>query len=152
MTNVIIATDGGSRGNGDVNAVGGYGAILIYGEHRKEISEGFIGVTNNQMELLSVIKALKCLKFPCNVELYSDSKYVCDAINKNWLNSWASKGWVKSDRKEVANKELWQELLPLLEYHNVTFNWVKGHNGHPLNERCDELANIEMNKLQNGGL
>ena len=112
----------------------------------KELSGGEKATTNNRMELTGVIKGLTALKRPCRVILTTDSKYVCDSINKGWLYGWKKKGWIKSDKKPVLNVDLWEQLLPLLEKHEVTFNWVKGHAGHPENERCDKLA-VEQRDL-----
>ncbi len=144
---VIIGTDGASRGNGKENSVGAFGAVLICGNHKKEIGEAFEGVTNNRMELMAVVEALKLLKFPCEVELFSDSRYVCDAVNKNWLTSWDKRGWVNSSKQPVKNKELWQELLPLLRIHKISFNWVKGHADNELNNRCDQICNEKMDEF-----
>ena len=130
MKNVDIYTDGACSGN---PGKGGWGAVLVYGNTEKEISGGNSDTTNNRMELTAVIEALKMLKMPCNVTLTTDSKYVCDAINQQWVYSWKKNGWKKADKKPALNVDLWEELLPLLEIHNVTFNWVKGHNGHPYN-------------------
>ncbi len=137
MKNVTMYTDGACSGN---PGPGGYGVVLIYNQTVKELSEGFCDTTNNQMELLSVIRGLACLKESCKVTIYSDSKYVVDAINKGWLPSWERNGWRKSDRKEVANIPLWKELLREMERHETIFVWVKGHAGHEYNERCDKLA------------
>lgn len=137
MKEIQIYTDGACSGN---PGKGGWGAILVYNNHEKEISGGEESTTNNRMELTAVIEALKLLKEPCKVILTTDSKYVCDAINKGWLYSWKSNGWKKADKKPALNVDLWEKLLPLLEEHQITFNWVKGHNGHPYNERCDKLA------------
>lgn len=134
---VTIFTDGACSGN---PGPGGYGIVLKYGEHQKELSEGFADTTNNRMELLAVITALKSLKFSCQVDLYSDSKYVVDAVVKGWAKSWKAKGWRKSDKSPAKNTDLWEELLNLLEKHEVTFHWVKGHADNPFNNRCDELA------------
>ena len=112
----------------------------MYGEHKKELSGGEKQTTNNRMELTGVIEALRALKEPCIVELYSDSKYVIDAITKGWAVSWRAKGWRKADKSPALNVDLWEVLLGLLERHEVTFVWVHGHTGHPYNERCDELA------------
>ena len=152
MKKVTIYTDGGCRGNGKENNVGAYGIVLMHEKEdgtllKREISEGFRNVTNNQMELSAVIEALTLLKFPCEVDLYTDSKYVCDAINKKWLEGWVKKGWVNASKQPVKNKELWQMLIPLLQTHKVTFNWVKGHADNFYNNRCDELANLAMNKM-----
>ena len=144
MKNVDIYTDGACSGN---PGKGGGGAVLVYGNTEKEISGGNSDTTNNRMELTAVIEALKMLKMPCNVTLTTDSKYVCDAINQQWVYSWKKNGWKKADKKPALNVDLWEELLPLLEIHNVTFNWVKGHNGHPYNERCDSLAVNEYLKI-----
>ena len=140
---VKIYTDGAARGNPD--GPGGYGTILEYvdskGElHTKELSEGFQKTTNNRMELMAVIAGLEALNRPCNVELYSDSKYVVDAFNQHWIDSWIKKGWKRGKNEPVKNIDLWQRLLKAKEPHNVTFIWVKGHAGHLQNERCDVLA------------
>ena len=137
MKEINIYTDGACSGN---PGKGGWGAVLVYKGTEKEISGGSADTTNNRMELTAVIEALKQLKEVCNVTLTTDSKYVCDAISKGWVYSWKKNGWKKADKKPALNVDLWEELLPLLEKHNVTFNWVKGHNGHPYNERCDRLA------------
>lgn len=134
---VEIFTDGACSGN---PGPGGYGAILKYGEHIKELSGGEEQTTNNRMELTAVITALEALKEPCLVILTTDSKYVVDGIEKGWAKSWRENGWKKKDKKPALNPDLWGKLLDLLEVHEVKFNWVKGHAGHPENERCDELA------------
>jgi len=144
LKSVEIFTDGACSGN---PGAGGYGAILRYKDVTKEISGGEPHTTNNRMELLAVIEALTILKEPCKVTLTTDSRYVVDAIQKGWLKSWVSSNWRKNSKNPVKNIELWERLLPLLELHEVTFVWVKGHNGHPENERCDELAVIERNKF-----
>ncbi len=144
MKNVEIYTDGACSGN---PGKGGWGAVLVYGNNEKEISGADSDTTNNRMELTAVIEALKTLKFPCKVTLTTDSKYVCDAINKRWVYSWQEKGWKKADKKPALNVDLWEKLLELLEIHNVEFIWVRGHNGHPYNERCDRLAVNEYLKL-----
>ena len=140
---IKLYTDGAARGNPD--GPGGYGAVLEYVDtkgqlHIKELSQGYKKTTNNRMELSAVIEALKALKEPCEVYLTTDSKYVCDSITKGWVYNWEKNNWKKADKKPALNVDLWKALLPLLENHKVTFNWVKGHNGHPYNERCDELA------------
>lgn len=137
MKEVTLYTDGACSGN---PGPGGYGTVLIYKGTKKELSEGFPETTNNKMELLSVIVGLRCLKEKCKVEIYSDSKYVVDAINQGWLISWQANGWRKSDKKPVKNIELWEELLSLMEKHEITFHWVKGHDGNEYNEICDKLA------------
>jgi len=118
---------------------GGYGAILIYGKHRKEISEGFTLTTNNRMELLATIEALKLLTKPCQVELTTDSQYVKNGINQ-WIHNWRRNGWRTKDKKPVKNADLWQALDEVIKQHEVNWHWVKGHSGHPENERCDDLA------------
>ena len=156
MKDVVIYTDGASRGNGSENSLGAFGIVMMYKDskgntHTKEVKEFKMGATNNYMELGAVVHALKLLKCPCNVQLFTDSKYVCDAINRNWLSNWVAKGWVTSGRKPVANRELWEELLPLLTKHRVTFTWVKGHASNKYNNRCDELANIVIDEFLLGG-
>ena len=143
MKNVEIYTDGACSGN---PGPGGWGAVLIYNGVEKQLSGSEKETTNNRMELSAVITALKALKEPCNVTLTTDSKYVCDAINKGWLNSWQKNSWKKADKKPVLNIDLWQELLPLLAKHRGEFIWVKGHNGHKYNEICDKLAVAEYQK------
>ena len=137
MDNVTIYTDGACSGN---PGPGGWGAILMFGENMKEISGGKKDTTNNVMELTAVIEALKLLKRPCNVDLYSDSAYVVNAFLQNWILGWIKKGWINSNKDEVKNKELWQELVNLTKVHNVTFHKVKGHSDNEFNNRCDELA------------
>ena len=144
MKQVEIYTDGACRGN---PGKGGWGAILVYGKTEKELSGGDPMTTNNRMELTSVIEALSALKEPCRVTLTSDSKYVVDAIEKGWARSWQKNGWKKADRKPALNPDLWEKLLALLDKHEVTFVWVKGHDGHPYNERCDQLATTFADSL-----
>lgn len=141
---VEIFTDGACSGN---PGPGGYGAILRVGEHTKELSGGEAQTTNNRMELMGVISALSELKYPCDVILTTDSKYVVDSVTKGWARSWKARGWVKSDKKPALNADLWEKLLALLDIHNVKFVWVKGHAGHPENERCDKLAVMERDKF-----
>ena len=136
MKQVTIYTDGACSGN---PGPGGWGAILMYGENSKELSGGEKSTTNNRMELISVISALEALNQPCEVRLFTDSQYVANAINLGWLESWIKKGW-KRKGGEVKNPDLWIKLVPLLEKHNVTFVWVKGHADNQYNNRCDELA------------
>ena len=145
MKTVTIYTDGACSGN---PGPGGWGAILCYGPHQKEISGGEKNTTNNRMELTAVIKALELLKEPCTVELYSDSKYVIDALEKGWARGWRARGWVKSDKKPALNPDLWGRLLELCEYHTVRTHWVKGHAENPYNNRCDEMAVSEWQKLK----
>ena len=145
MKTVTIYTDGACSGN---PGPGGWGAILEYMGHEKELSGGEPNTTNNRMELTAVIKALQALKEPCTVELYSDSKYVLDALQKGWAVSWRKKGWIKSDKKPALNPDLWETLLSLVEKHDVRYHWVKGHASNPKNNRCDELAVNEWKRLK----
>lgn len=144
MKFVELFTDGACSGN---PGKGGWGAILRYQGREKELSGGERETTNNRMELTAVIKGLKALKEPCQVRLTSDSKYVIDAITKEWVYGWQRNGWRKADKKPALNVDLWEQLLPLLERHQVEFVWVKGHQGHPENERCDALAVGYYNNL-----
>ena len=137
MKHVDIYTDGACRGN---PGKGGWGAILVFGGVEKELSGGEAMTTNNRMELLGAIRALEALKEPCEVTLTSDSKYLTEAINQGWLESWKTRGWKKADKSPVLNVELWQRIDELLSIHEVTFVWVHGHAGHHYNERCDALA------------
>ncbi len=140
---VKIYTDGSARGNPD--GPGGYGCVLHYTDgqgklHVREYSAGYQKTTNNRMELMAAIAGLEALTRPCQVELYSDSKYLVDAFNQHWIDSWLKKGWKRGKNEPVKNVDLWKRLLKAKELHQVTFHWVKGHDGHPENERCDELA------------
>ena len=137
---VTIYTDGACSGN---PGPGGWGAILRYQGKEKELSGGAKQTTNNRMELMGVISALQALKEPCVVELYSDSKYVVDALEKGWAESWKKKGWIKSDKKPALNTDLWEELLTLCHMHEVHCNWVKGHAENEYNNRCDQLATAQ---------
>ncbi|NPE27357.1 ribonuclease HI [Methanococcoides sp. SA1] len=138
MSQIIIYTDGACSGN---PGPGGYGTVMKQGPHRKELSEGFKLTTNNRMEMLAVIKGLEALKNEnSDVKLYSDSKYIVDAVNKGWARKWRANGWKRNKKDMAKNPDLWARLLDLLEKHNVEFIWVKGHAGNPENERCDELA------------
>lgn len=137
MKELNIYTDGACTGN---PGKGGFGAVLIYNANEKTISEGYRLTTNNRMELLAPIKALGLLKERCKVNIYSDSKYLTDAINQSWLAGWVKNNWKKSDKKPVLNVDLWKELYELLQMHDVTFIWVKGHAGNHYNEICDRLA------------
>lgn len=145
MKKVFLFSDGACSGN---PGPGGYGVILRYKDTEKEFSGGEPETTNNRMELMGIITGLSALKEPCEVLVTTDSKYVVDSITKGWVYSWQKKGWVKSDKKPALNVDLWKQLLPLLEIHKVTFNWVKGHAGHPENERCDTLAVEACHKYQ----
>ncbi|MBQ7125167.1 MAG: ribonuclease HI [Clostridia bacterium] len=146
MKQVNIYTDGACSGN---PGPGGYGAILVFKGKEKELSGGHPETTNNRMELLGAITALEQLKEPCSVLLTSDSKYLVDGINLGWASSWKKNNWRKADKKPAQNSDLWERLLDLLEIHDVTFTWVKGHAGHPYNERCDALAVEAIEKIKN---
>ena len=140
---VKIYTDGAARGNPD--GPGGYGCVLHYVDpkgqlHTREYSAGYQKTTNNRMELMAAIAGLEALNRPCQVELYSDSKYLVDAFNQHWIEGWLKKGWKRGKNEPVKNVDLWKRLLAAKEPHQVTFHWVKGHAGHPENERCDQLA------------
>lgn len=140
---VTIFTDGAARGNPD--GPGGYGTILQYVDktgtlHEREYSAGYKKTTNNRMELMAAIVGLEALRKPCQVDLFSDSKYLTDAFNQKWIDSWQKKNWKTSSGSAVKNRELWERLLRAIEPHSVSFHWVKGHDGHPENERCDQLA------------
>ena len=153
MKTIVAFTDGGCRGNGKSDAIGAYGVQLNFTDennvtHTKELCKAFKGVTNNQMELQAVIECLKALNQPCKVILMTDSKYVCNAINEKWLQGWIKKGWVNSSKQPVKNKEQWQELVPLLEKHEVQFFWVRGHADNQGNQRADELCNIAMDEYK----
>ena len=137
MKKVEIFTDGACKGN---PGPGGWGAILRYGKAEKEISGGESSTTNNRMEISAVLEALKCLKESCDVTLYSDSQYVCNSINKGWAKKWRANNWMRNKTDPALNADLWEELLNLCEKHKMTIIWVKGHAGHPENERCDRLA------------
>lgn len=143
--NVTIYTDGACSGN---PGPGGYGAILMYGSHKKELSGGDANTTNNRMELMGVITALEALNRPCQVDLYTDSQYVVNAIEKGWARKWQANGWMRNKKDKALNPDLWQRLLDLLENHQVTFHWVKGHAENPYNNRCDELAVAESHKYK----
>ena len=145
MNTITIYTDGACSGN---PGPGGWGAILEWQGHQKELSGGEAQTTNNRMELTAVLTALAILKEPCVVELYSDSKYVEDAIEKGWLYGWQKKGWIKADKKPVLKVDLWQQLLPLLARHDVRLHWVKGHAENEKNNRCDQLAVAESKKFR----
>ena len=145
MKQVTIYTDGACSGN---PGPGGWGAILIYGAHKRELSGGEADTTNNRMELTAVIRALSLLKETCIVELWSDSKYVIDGLSKGWAKGWKAKGWVKSDKKPALNPDLWDELLRLESIHTLRSHWVKGHAENEFNNRCDELAVAESRKFR----
>ena len=138
MKRVIIHTDGACKGN---PGPGGYGAVLVCGKHRKEVAQGYQLTTNNRMELRAAIAALGMLTEPCEVELHSDSKYLVQAISSKWIDGWQRRGWITSDKKPVKNEDLWRELDEVARAHDVEWVWVRGHAGHPENERADALAN-----------
>ena len=145
MKEVTLYTDGACSGN---PGPGGWGAILECEGRRKELSGGEANTTNNRMELTAVIEGLSALKYSCAVTLVSDSKYVIDAITKRWVYSWKAKGWKKADKSPALNVDLWEKLLIQLERHQMSYTWVRGHAGHPENERCDALAVAESRKFQ----
>lgn len=145
MSHVEIFTDGACSGN---PGPGGWGAILKAGEYQKELSGGEANTTNNRMELSAVIAALSALKRPCKVTLTSDSKYIIDAVQKGWAEKWRANHWMRNQKEKALNPDLWEKLLELLEIHQVEFVWVKGHAGHPENERCDQLAVMESQKFR----
>ena len=144
LEEVTIYTDGACSGN---PGPGGWGAILMLGENKREISGGKKNTTNNVMELTAVIEALKLLKRPCKVDLYSDSAYVVNAFLQDWISGWIKKGWKNSSKEDVKNKELWQELISLTKVHKVVFHKVKGHSDNEFNNRCDELARNAIKTL-----
>ncbi|WP_270738929.1 ribonuclease HI [Massilioclostridium coli] len=145
MKKVDIYTDGACSGN---PGAGGWGAILRYGAHEKELSGGEAQTTNNRMELTAVIQALSLLKEPCQVVVHSDSKYIIDAIQQGWAIKWKANGWMRNKKEKALNPDLWQQLLQLLEVHQVEFYWIKGHAGHPENERCDRMAVAESQRYR----
>ena len=145
MKTVTIYTDGACSGN---PGPGGWGAILMYGAHRKELSGGEASTTNNRMELTAVIAALSQLKEPCIVELWSDSKYLINGLSKGWASGWKKRGWIKSDKKPALNPDLWDRLLELTDIHTLHYHWVKGHAENEFNNRCDEMAVAESRKYK----
>ena len=145
MKTVTLYTDGACSGN---PGPGGWGAILEYMGHEKELSGGEESTTNNRMELTAVIMGLSSLKERCIVELYSDSKYVIDGLEKGWAASWKKKGWIKSDKKPALNPDLWEQLLELTGKHQMRYHWVKGHAENPKNNRCDELAVMQWKQIK----
>ena len=147
MKTVTIYTDGACSGN---PGPGGWGSLLCYNGVEKELSGGAAQTTNNRMELTGVISALQALKEPCIVELYSDSKYVIDALEKGWAVSWRKRGWIKSDKKPALNSDLWEILLKLTEKHRLHYHWVKGHADNEYNNRCDALAVAQRDRYAGG--
>jgi len=150
MKEVTLYTDGACSGN---PGPGGYGVVLLFTDskgttHRKEFSEGYLETTNNRMEIMGVIKGLEALKAPCKVDLYSDSRYVIDAIEKGWALSWRAKNWMRNKKDKALNSDLWEQVLELLEIHKVSTHWVKGHANNPENERCDELARAAIETVR----
>ena len=145
MKTVTLYTDGACSGN---PGPGGWGAILEYKGHEKELSGGEDNTTNNRMELTAVIEGLSCLKESCIVELYSDSKYVIDGLQKGWAEGWKKRGWIKSDKKPALNPELWDKLLTLTHQHQMRYHWVKGHADNPKNNRCDEMAVAQWKQIK----
>ena len=145
MKTVTIYTDGACSGN---PGPGGWGAILMYGQHQRELSGGEANTTNNRMELTAVIEALSILKEPCIVDLWSDSKYVIDGLSKGWAKGWKARGWKKADKKPALNPDLWDRLLTLTDIHSLRYHWVKGHAENEYNNRCDELAVAESLKYK----
>jgi len=145
VKDVTIYTDGACLGN---PGPGGWGAILVFGEHKKEMSGGSAQTTNNRMELTAAIEALSALKEPCRVLLFSDSKYLVDAVEKRWVYGWRADGWRRKDKSPALNADLWERLLCLFDIHDVTLRWVRGHAGHAFNERCDELAVSEAQRYK----
>lgn len=145
MKKVTLYTDGACSGN---PGPGGWGAILRYGDREKELSGGERETTNNRMELTAVISGLEALREPCEVEIVTDSKYVSDAVTKGWAAKWRENGWMRTKKDRALNPELWEKLLDLISRHKVTFTWVKGHAGHPENERCDSMAVAESMKFK----
>jgi len=145
MKKVTIYTDGACSGN---PGPGGYGVVMIFGNHRKEITGGEAATTNNRMEMMGVIVGLEALKEPCEVALFSDSRYVVDAIEKGWVTRWRENSWMRNKKEPALNVDLWERMLPLLTRHKVNFHWVKGHAGHPENEKCDQLAREAITQNQ----
>ena len=146
MKHIQIFTDGACSGN---HGPGGWGAILRYKAHEKELSGGEAETTNNRMELMALIAALEQLKEPCEIDLCSDSQYVINGLQKGWAKGWRARGWKKADKSPALNSDLWARLLDLSEAHTIHYNWIKGHAGHPENERCDRLA-VEQSKRFGG--
>lgn len=143
MKKVFIYTDGACKGN---PGAGGWAALLQYGEFEKTITGGERNTTNNRMELMAVIQALKLLKEPCEVTLYTDSQYICNALERGWAMKWKSNGWMRNSKDKTLNPDLWEILLDMCEIHTITPIWIKGHSGHPQNEICDKLATKTASK------
>ncbi len=145
LKRVTLYTDGACIRN---PGPGGYGVVLLYGNHRKELSGGYRLTTNNRMELTAAIQGLAALKESCDTQLFSDSEYLVNAIEKGWARRWRANGWYRQNKKMAENRDLWEELLRLCERHKVRFEWIRGHAGHMENERCDELA-VQAARLSN---
>lgn len=145
MRKIEIFSDGACSGN---PGMGGYGVILRWKEHMRELSGGELETTNNRMEMMGVIKGLQALTEKCDVTVFSDSKYVVNAVQKRWVYRWKQKGWMRNAKEPALNADLWQQILELISFHKVSFQWVKGHAGHTENERCDELAREAIDKLR----
>ncbi|ADB94834.1 ribonuclease HI [Candidatus Atelocyanobacterium thalassae] len=145
MKKLKIYTDGACSGN---PGKGGYGVILVFNKYRKELSGGYRLTTNNRMEIISIIIGLEALTKLCNVTIYSDSRYVVDTMNKGWASKWQSNNWKRNKQEIAKNSDLWKRLLDLCTKHNVQFIWVKGHSGHPENERCDQLAVLASKRME----
>ncbi|OFI00002.1 ribonuclease HI [Clostridium acetireducens DSM 10703] len=150
MKEVTIYTDGACRGNGKENTIGAYGIVFMYKNFKKEEKKAFKNTTNNIMELKAVVTALSRLKEPCSVTLYSDSAYVVNAINQKWIDKWQKNNWKTSSKEPVKNREIWEDLIKLINYHKVKFVKVKGHSDNEFNNRCDKLANEAMDDLIKG--
>ena len=145
MKQIKLYTDGACSGN---PGPGGWGAVLLFGAHKKELSGGQRETTNNRMELLGVIRGLEALNEPCQVDLYTDSQYIVNAVEKRWVYKWKANNWMRDKKEPAKNPDLWQELLALLETHKVKFHWVKGHSDNVYNNRCDELAVMESRRVK----
>ncbi len=141
---VIIYTDGGCLPN---PGVGGYGVVLIYGAHRKEASAGYQRTTNNRMEVMAAVKGLELLKHPCRVTIFSDSQYLVRAMMEGWARRWQKRNWTRSNKEKAANPDLWKKLIDLCTIHEVEFRWLKGHDGHAENERCDQLSMLALQQV-----
>ncbi|MBT8036932.1 MAG: ribonuclease HI [Verrucomicrobiae bacterium] len=146
MKKISIYTDGSARGN---PGPGGYGTLLVYQGQIRELSGGFARTTNNRMEILAALTGIEALKESCEVTVYSDSKYLIDTMNKGWIHGWKKKGWKRGPHKPLKNTDLWQRMHALLDRHTINWQWVKGHNGHPENERCDVLATTAADQKNN---
>lgn len=151
MSIIQIFADGACRNNQHDNATGGYGVVILDGTHRVELAQGYRDTTNNRMELRAVVAALKALEPNSNVAVYTDSQYVCNAFNKGWIRNWIANGWKNANKKPVKNRDLWEELLAVSNQHEISWNWVKGHSGHPENERADQLESAaQLSDLYHG--